>query len=274
MTEASRAARVDAFRALHVPGSPLMMPNPWDVGAARILSGLGFRALATTSSGFALTLGRLDYRVTREELLAHCRALCAAVEVPVSADLEDGFGSEPARVAETVRLAAETGLAGGSIEDSLREPGKTLYETQLAVERVHAAVEAARAVPGGFVLTARCEAFLYGSSDLDALIRRLQAFEQVGADVLFAPGLSTLEQVRTVCAAVKRPVSVLLVPALRRRSFAELAAAGAARLSTGGAPAFFAYASLAAFARGSAAGGFDHVPTDDDDLAAIKGLLG
>lgn len=239
------AEKIARFRALHVKGAAFLIPNFWDAGSARILEGLGFPALASTSSGFALTKGRRDYAVTRDEAIAHAGEVCAAVAAPVSADLENGFGPSAEDCAETIRLAAAAGLCGGSIEDSSGDPAQPIVEKGLAVERVAAAVEAARAAPGGFVLTARAEAFLYGDADLDEVIARLQAFEAAGADVLFAPGLPDLDAVKTVCDAVSRPVNVLIYGALARHSVEDFAKAGVARLSLGGALASEAYATLA-----------------------------
>jgi 2-methylisocitrate lyase-like PEP mutase family enzyme len=235
------ASLADRFLALHRPGTPLLLPNPWDVGSARLLASLGFEALATTSGGFAATLGRLDGEVTREEALAHAADLSAAVDLPVTADLEDGFGEAPEAVAETVRLARETGLAGCSIEDFGGADGGRVYDLGLATERVAAAVEAAHAATGQLVLTARAENHFRGVDDLDDTIVRLQAYERAGADVLYAPGLRTIEQIRTVVAAVERPVNVLMWPGAP--SVPELAAAGVARVSVGGG---FAYAALGA----------------------------
>lgn len=235
-------ARADAFRALHVPGRPLLMPNPWDRGTARLLASLGFQALATTSSGHAATLGRLDGAVDKDHVLAHAAALVAAVDVPVSADLENGFGADPGEVARTVTEAAAVGLAGCSIEDFTGDPGDPLYDLGLATERVAAAVEAARA--SGLVLTARAENFLRGDPDLARTNERLQAYQEAGADVLYAPALSTLEQIRAVVTSVDRPVNVLVRAGLP--SVAELAAAGVARISVGGA---FAQVALGAVTR-------------------------
>ncbi len=238
----------DRFHALHErDGQALLMPNPWDAGSARLLESLGFEALATTSSGFAATLARRDGGVTRDEALAHCAQLVAAVGVPVSADLENGFADEPSEVSSTVRLARETGLAGCSIEDSTREGDEPIYPFELAVERVAAAVEAAHAGPAPLVLTARSENFVRNRRDLADTIARLQAFEGVGADVLFAPGLTSLDDIRAVVAAVSRPVNVLLLPGAP--TVAELAAAGVRRISVGGGFAFAAYGTLVEAAR-------------------------
>ena len=233
--------KVAKFRALHVPGRPLLMPNPWDAGTAKLLASLGFQALATTSSGHAGTLGRLDGSVSRDEVLAHAASIVEAVEVPVSADLENGFADDPGAVAATVRAALDTGLAGCSIEDYTGGPDPRIYEVALAAERVAAAVDAADA---GLVLTARAENFIRGNPDLADTITRLQAYQQAGADVLYAPALSSIDDVRSVITSVDRPVNVLVWPGLP--PVAELAEAGVARISVGGA---FSYVALAALTR-------------------------
>lgn len=240
---AASAARVGAFRKLHVKGAAFVIPNPWDAGSARILQGLGYRALATSSSASALTLGRSDYGVTREEALAHCALLAGAVDIPVSADLEDGFGPTPEDCALTIREAAKTGLCGGSIEDSTGDAENPVFERAHAIDRIRAAVEAARSAPQGFVLTARAEAFLHGKGDLKGVISRLQAFEEAGADVLFAPGLPDLDSIRAVTSSVSRPVNVL-APGRHGASLKELAAAGVARVSLGSNLAYAAYGAL------------------------------
>jgi len=211
-----------------------VIPNPWDAGSARLLTSLGFEALATTSAGFAWTLGRLDGTVTLDEKLEHCRALCQATDLPVSADLENGFVDAPEDVADTIRRAAETGLVGGSIEDFTGNDDDPIYELAHAVERVQAAAEAAERLPTPFLLTARAENLLHDRPDLDDTIRRLQAFEQAGAHVLYAPGLRSLEEVRLVTSSVVRPVNVL-GPMVQGATVAELADAGAKRISVGGA---------------------------------------
>ena len=226
MTQAEKAER---FRALHA-GEPFVIPNPWDAGSARVLEGLGFQALATTSSGFAYALGRLDGEVTLDEVVAHVSSLDAATDLPVSVDLENGYGAEPEAAALAITRVAGAGAVGGSIEDWDR--GGRIYEVAHAVERVAASVEAARALPFPFTLTARAENLLRGNPDLDDTITRLQAYEAAGADVLYAPGLATVEQIEAVCSAVSRPVNVLARPNL---SFDEIAGAGAQRLSVGGA---------------------------------------
>jgi 2-methylisocitrate lyase-like PEP mutase family enzyme len=227
--------------ALHHGDRPLLLPNAWDAGSARVLVALGFQAVATTSSGFAATLGRLDGSVTRDEALAHGAALAAAVDVPVAADTEDGFAHDPAGVAETVALVASTGVAGCSIEDFTGDARDPIHELGLARERVAAAVEAAHGGSTQLVLTARAEGHLHGHDDLADTIARLQAFQEAGADVLFAPGLIALDDIRTVVAAVDRPVNVLALPGCP--PVEALAEVGVARVSVGGA---FAYAALAA----------------------------
>ena len=219
------------FRALHEGPRAFVIPNPWDGASARILAALGFQALATSSGAVAGTLGRRDGRVTRQESLDHARVIVAATDLPVSADLEKGFGDAPRDAAETIRGAGEVGLVGGSIEDATGNKDKPLYDFNHAVERVQAAVEAARALPFPFMLSARAENFLRGNPDLDDTIKRLQAFEKVGADVLFAPGLPDLAAVRAVCSAVSKPVNFMV--SIRGRSFtvAELEAAGVRRIS-------------------------------------------
>jgi 2-methylisocitrate lyase-like PEP mutase family enzyme len=223
-----KAAR---FRALHEGPGAFVIPNPWDAGSARILAGLGFQALATSSGASAGVLGRRDGKVTREEALAHARGIVEAVDLPVSADLEKGFGDAPEDAAETIRLAAGVGLVGGSIEDATGNPDKPLFDLGHATERVAAAVEAARSLPFPFTLTARTENFLRGNPDLDDTIARLQAFERAGADVLMAPGLPDLAAVRAVCAAVSRPVNFMAGIAGKSFSVAELEAAGVRRIS-------------------------------------------
>ena len=234
----------DAFLALHVPGEPLLTPNPWDIGSAKLLTSLGFHALATTSSGFAATLGRADGEVSRAEAIAHASALADAVDVPVSADLENGFGSAPDAVFSTVSAAAATGLAGCSIEDFTGDPDAPIYPLELAVERIAAAAQAAHSADARLVLTARAENLIHGIPDLADTIARLQAFQEAGADVLYAPGLTRLEDVRAVTTSVDLPVNVLARPGLG--SVAELAAASVARISVGGG---FAFASFAALSR-------------------------
>jgi 2-methylisocitrate lyase-like PEP mutase family enzyme len=227
----SQHEKATRFRALHEGPGAFVIPNPWDAGSARVLAALGFQALATSSGASAGVLGRRDGQVTREEALAHARAIVAATDLPVSADLEKGFGDAPEVAAETIRLAAEVGLVGGSIEDATGDPDRPLFDIDHAVARVAAAVAAARALPFPFTLTARTENFLRGNPSLEDTIARLQAFEQAGADVLMAPGLPDLDAVRAVCAAVAKPVNFMA--GIKGRSFtvAELEAAGVRRIS-------------------------------------------
>lgn len=234
-----RAAR---FLALHRPGEPLLLPNAWDRGSAGLLASLGFAAVATTSSGFAAGLGRLDGQVTRDEALAHAADLAGAVDVPVSADLENGYATDAAGVAGTVAAAVEAGLAGCSIEDHGGPADDRIYPRDEAVERVAAAVEAAHAGPVRLVVTARAENHLHGVDDLDDTIARLRAYQEVGADVLYAPGVARLDDVRRLVDSVERPVNVLALPG--GPTVAELAAAGVARVSVGGAFAFAALGAL------------------------------
>lgn len=239
----TQGERAERFKALHEREGAFVIPNPWDVGSARLLAAMGFEALATTSAGFANSLGRTDGQVTRREAVEHCHALCAAVELPVSADLENCFAHDPKEAASTILAGAEAGLVGGSIEDYKGDPSQPIYEFGLAVERVHAAAEAARSLGFPFVLTARAENLLHGRQDLDDTVRRLQAYEAAGADVLYAPGLKTLDEVRLVAGALSRPVNVL-APPLGRVTVAELAEAGARRVSLGGALARAAITAL------------------------------
>ncbi len=238
--------KFQSFEALHERPGVFIIPNPWDAGTARILTALGFEALATTSAGFAFSIGRRDAvaGLTRDEVLGNARSIVDATHLPVSADLEDGFGGAPETCAETIKLAAAVGLVGGSIEDATGDPENPIFEFEQAVERIAAACETARALP--FLVTARAENFLHGRPDLDDTIRRLQAFEKAGADVVYAPGLPSLDAIRTVCAAVEKPVNVLM--GLKGATFTveELQDAGVKRISVGGA---FARAALGAFMR-------------------------
>jgi len=223
--------RASHFRALHDGPDAFIIPNPWDVGSARLLAGLGFQALATSSAASAAALGRRDGRLTREEALAHAGAIVDATDLPVSADLEKGFGDAPEVVAETIRLAAEVGLVGCTIEDATGNPDSPLYDVDLAVERIAAAARAARALLFPFILTARAHNFLYAAPSLEDTISRLQAFEKAGADVLFAPGLPDLAAVSAVCAAVSKPVNFMVGIKGKSFSVVELAAAGVKRIS-------------------------------------------
>ena len=249
-TDAEKAAR---FRALHERPGAFVIPNPWDAGTARLLASLGFEALATTSLGLANSLGRVDgtNAVSRAEVIENCRVIAAATDLPVNADLENGYADEPRAAAEMIRLAAGAGISGGSIEDATGDPARPIYDFDLAVERVHAAVEVARALPVPFLLTARAENLLFGR-DLDDAIRRLQAFERVGADVLYAPGVRDLPAIRAVVSAVGKPVNVVMSAADPDLTVAQLVEAGVKRISVGGALSRLA---LAAFLRGRAGDG-------------------
>jgi 2-methylisocitrate lyase-like PEP mutase family enzyme len=228
---ATRQDKAAAFRALHERPGAFVIANAWDAGSAMLLAGMGFPAIATSSAASASTLGRRDGKISRDQALTHAKVLVEAVDVPVSADLENGFGHAPSLVAETIRLAAETGLAGGSIEDHTGDPTKPIYDFEEAVERVSAAAEAVRSLGTPFMLTARCENFLHGHPDLDDTIKRLQAFEKAGADVLFAPGLPDLKAVRAVCSSLSKPVNFMVAIPGRSFSVPELQEAGVRRIS-------------------------------------------
>lgn len=231
---ATQQEKAQTFRALHEREGAFVIPNPWDIGSARLFEALGFEALATTSSGFAYSLGRRDGQVSREEKLTHCRALCEASSLPVSADLEKCFSDDPKEAAETIALGAEAGLVGGSIEDATGDPTKPIYDFNHAVERVAAAAQVAKSLDTPFVLTARAENFLHGRRDMNDTIRRLQAFEAAGADVLYAPGPATLDEAREITSALTRPVNMLVTP-MKGVTVADLAQAGVKRISIGGA---------------------------------------
>jgi 2-methylisocitrate lyase-like PEP mutase family enzyme len=239
MAQPTQEQKAEAFRALH-SGEPFLIPNPWDAGSAKVLAGLGFKALATTSSGFAFTLGRSDGNVSLDEVTAHVRMLDRATELPVSVDLENGYGPTPGDAASAIRRAAEAGAVGGSIEDY--DPNEGIYEVERAAERVASAAEAAGDLGFPFTLTARAENQIRGNPDLDDTIARLQAYERAGADVLYAPGLRSGEEIRAVSEATSRPINVLAHPGL---SMSEVVAAGGQRISVGGALAFVAAGAMA-----------------------------
>jgi len=233
-----------AFRELHQRASAFVIPNPWDVGSARLLAGLGFEALATTSAGYAFSIGKRDSKVGREAMIAHVATIAAATDLPVSADLENGFGDDPEYVAETIRMAAAAGASGGSIEDATGRAADPVYDEGLAVERIRAAVEVVRGLPTRFTLTARCENYLHGKPDLADTIRRLQAYQEAGADVLYAPGLTSHEEIVTLVKSVNRPVNVLVGFKGIELSVAEASTLGVRRLSVGSALARAAYGAL------------------------------
>lgn len=285
----SQLEKAAKFRALHgltaavgqpsQPAGPIrlgafIIPNPWDAGSARMLAALGFEALATTSAGFAFTVGRSDGEVKREEALAHCAAIAEATDLPVSADLENTFGHVPRFVAQTIRLAGATGIVGGSVEDATGNENRPIYDHAHAVERVAAAVEAARALPFPFTLTARAENYFHGRNDLDDTIRRLQAFAAAGADVLYAPGLPSLEAIRTVCAAVApKPVNVLAGMQGVNFPVADLVAAGAKRISLGAALSRVAIGAFLKAAREMKEKGTFSFVNDTATSAEISALL-
>lgn len=246
----TQTSKADAFAALHQRSGCFIIPNPWDAGTAKMLTTLGFEALATTSSGVAFQLGKIDGtgQVTRAETLENCRQIVAATDLPVAADLENCFAHDPIEAARTITMAADVGLVGGSIEDSTGDAANPIYEFDHALTRVKAAVAAARALPFRFMLCARSENFLHRRPDLADTIRRLQAFEAAGADVLYAPGLNDIEQIRQVIAAVKLPVNILVSSGNADLTHAQLEAAGVKRISIGGA---LARAALGGFLRGA-----------------------
>jgi 2-methylisocitrate lyase-like PEP mutase family enzyme len=236
-----------AFRALHERDKAFIIPNPWDVGTARLLAHLGFEALATTSAGYAFSVGRRDNTIDRDEMMAHVSAIASATDLPVSADLENGYGDDPDTVAQTIKLAADAGLVGGSIEDSFGGDG-AVYEIGQAAERIRAAAEVVRSLPFRFALTARAENYLVGRNDLKDTIARLQAYQEAGADVLYAPGLKTKDEIAAVVRSVDRPVNVIMGLQGVQMSLAELSALGVKRVSVGSA---LSRAALGAFLRGA-----------------------
>ena len=256
MSSSRQQRKAKEFAALHV-GEPFVIPNPWDVGSARMLEALGFAALATTSSGFAFTLGRLDGSATLDEVCSHVAEVDRLTELPVSADLENGYGQRPEDAAQAIRRAAEAGAVGGSIEDW--DPEHGLYDREQAVERVHAAAEAAHGFDFPFVLTARAENHIRGNPHVEDTIERLRAFQAVGADVLYAPGLRSVAEIRAVCEAVSKPVNVLAVPQL---TVLQITAAGAQRISVGGALTWVAAKAVADAATAI---------RDSGDLSALGG---
>ena len=244
------AEKATVFRALHERPGAFVIPNPWDAGTARLLASLGFEALATTSLGLSNSLGRPDGAgvVSRDEVLENCRLIAEATDLPVNADLENGYAAEPRAAAEMIRLAANAGVVGGSIEDTTGDPKAPIYDFALAVERIHAAVEVARSLPFPFMLTARADGLLHGHANLDDAIRRLQAFEKAGADVLYAPGVRDLATIRTVTSSVTKPLNVVMSAADPDLTVAQLSEAGVKRISVGGALSRLA---LAAFLEGA-----------------------
>ena len=251
-TQAQKAAD---FEALHKSPGVFVIPNPWDVGSARILAALGFKAMTTTSAGYARSIGFPDYNAGRENVMAHIRAIAPMVDVPLAADLEDGFGPKPEDCAETIRQGAEAGLVGGSIEDFTGDRGDPIYSIEAAAERVRAAAEAARKLPFKFMLCARAENYLNGRQDLADTIKRLQAYQEAGADVLFAPGLNTSDEVREVCRSIDRPFNIVRGPRKEMLTVDEVGALGVKRISTGGMMHAVAMSAMIEAAREMAAGG-------------------
>jgi len=242
----SQEQKAEAFRALHQRDSAFIIPNPWDIGTAKLLAHLGFEALATTSAGYAFSVGRQDNAIGRDETMEHAKAIVSATDLPVSADLENAFGDDPETVAETFRLAAATGLAGGSIEDATARPDDPIYDHELAVERVRAAAEVTHSLPFPFMLTARAENYLVGRRDIKDTIKRLQSYQEAGADVLYAPGLTSRDDIAAVVSSVDRPVNVVMGLQGVQLSLAELSGIGVKRISVGSA---LSRAALGAFLR-------------------------
>ncbi len=241
MDQHRKAAR---FLELHQRSEAFVIPNPWDAGTARILASMDFEALATTSTGLAHTLGQKDGSLSRDQVLSNCRTIVEATELPVSADLENGYGNRPEDVAETIGLAGETGLVGGSIEDHTRIPSDPIFDFNLAVERIQAAAESKKKLPHDFILTARCENYVWGREDLDDTIKRLQAYEAAGADVLYAPGLQDIHTIRDICESVTKPVNVVIEISNTNLTLKDLSAAGVKRISIGSVLFLTAYGSL------------------------------
>jgi 2-methylisocitrate lyase-like PEP mutase family enzyme len=270
----TQAEKAQHFAALHKAPGAFVIANAWDAGSARVLAGLGFPALATTSAGLARSIGRTDYNAGREAVLAHVRELAPATDLPLSGDLENGFGHSPEACAETIRLAAEAGLVGGSIEDATGDPSNPIYPIEIAAERMRAAAEAARALPHRFLLTGRAENYLHGRRDLADTIRRLQAYQEAGADVLFAPGVIEPEEVRTLCAAVDRPVNVLWMARPNMPSVAQLSELGVKRVSLGGLLQVAAMSGMISAARGFLRAGAFTAPPGFITGADLDALIG
>jgi 2-methylisocitrate lyase-like PEP mutase family enzyme len=257
------------FRALHQRDGAFIIPNPWDVGTARLLAHLGFEALATTSAGYAFSIGQRDNTVGRDKMMAHVRDIVAATDLPVSADLENGFGDDPETVAETIRLGAAAGLVGGSIEDSTTRRDFPIYEVEHAAERVRAAADVAHSLPFPFTLTARAENYLFGRRDLNDTIRRLQAYQAAGADVLYAPGLASKEDIAAVVSSLDRPVNVLMGLPGVRLSLAELSSIGVKRISVG---SVLSRVALSAFIRAAEEMRDDGTFSFGDDIVSFRDI--
>lgn len=269
----SQAEKCRAFAELHQRPGIFIIPNPWDVGSARLLTHLGFEALATSSAGYAFSIGKPDNAVGREAMLDHAAAVAATTDLPVSIDLENGFGDSPELVAETIQLAVATGAAGGSIEDATQRSDNPIYERELAIERIQAAAEVIRNLPFPFLLTARCENYLVGRPDLKDTIERLQMYQEAGADVLYAPGLTTKDEIATVVSSVDRPVNVLMALKGVELSVAELSAIGVKRISVGSALARCAFSALLRGAREMKENGTFRFADDAETFRAFNSLF-
>lgn len=269
----TQAGKAEAFQALHARKRAFIIPNPWDAGTARLLARLGFEALATTSAGFAFSSGVPDNRVGRDAMLAHVARIAAATGLPVSADLENGFGDDPKTVAETIRLAAATGIVGGSIEDSIDRPGEKVYELAHAADRVRAATEAKGTLSFPFTLTARAENYLVGIRDLADTIRRLQAYQEAGADVLYAPGIATREEITVIVQSVDRPVNFLMGTQPERFTLEELSSMGVRRVSVGSALSLAALGAFLRAAREMANTGTFTYTQEAASFSEVSGLL-
>ncbi len=269
----SQKEKALAFQALHAKPGIFIIPNPWDAGSARLLEHLGFAALATTSAGAAFSMAKPDGAMSREEALANAQAIVNATSLPVSADLEGGFGASPQDCAKTITLAAGVGLVGGSIEDSTGDKSDPIYALDAAAERVRAAAEAAHALPFPFMLTARSENFLHGRPDIRDTIRRLQAFQEAGADVLYAPGLGTVDDIRAITSSVDRPVNVVMEQRGMRLSVAELSGLGVRRISTGAGLARAAYGAMLRGAREILDAGRFEFASEATPFSEINGIF-
>jgi 2-methylisocitrate lyase-like PEP mutase family enzyme len=265
----SQVEKGTAFRELHQRDRAFIIPNPWDIGTARVLARLGFEALATTSAGFAFSIGQRDNTVGRERMIAHVRSIVAATDLPVSADLENGFGDDPETAAETIRLGAAAGLVGGSIEDSNGSRQDPIYELERAAERVRAAADAAHSLPFPFTLTARAENYLFGRRDLNDTIKRLQAYQEAGADVLYAPGLANKDDIATVVSSLERPVNVLMGLAGVHLSLGHLSAIGVKRISVG---SVLSRVALSAFIRAAEEMRDNGTFTFGDDIVSFRDI--
>jgi 2-methylisocitrate lyase-like PEP mutase family enzyme len=269
----TQAEKAKLFRSLHQRDHAFIIPNPWDIGTARILAYLGFEALATTSMGLAFSLGKLDNTLSRERVIEHVAEIAAAMDLPVSADLENGFGDAPEAAAETIKLAAAAGAVGGSIEDATERPDEPIYDLELAAERVEAAVEAARSLPFAFTLTARAENYLHGRPNLNDTIARLQAYQAAGADVLYAPGLTTKEDIAAVVSSVDRPVNVVMGLRGVQLSLTELSKLGVKRVSVGSTLARTALGAFLRAAREMREGGTFDFAKDAAGTQEISAML-